>query len=282
MAAVDADAMVERAEKILATKRPLTEIELADAEEDLRQLDATEGNGASATMLRRIYTAIHRRVGPPSDLIVPLTGHDLLRRREQMGGQEPPAWVVPADFDHWLAVNSYYPREFVPLSLGLDPRPAGKGEPDLNAIVAALEWMGLLNVRHIHTRLRIVERRLGTDKIPLRDLLALASSEKWELPERLKETACALEDAAREPDEAAREPDLKSATPPSTKEKTTFLVILAGALRMAKVQVPIEENLAATAKAIVDEVYALGSKIGQRTVEQYLKKIPGALDRKAY
>ena len=71
----------------------------------------------------------------------------------------------------------------------------------------------------------------------------------------------------------------KKPDPLNTKERTTLLVVIGALARKAGIDV---EKPTTAAKAIVNALQEMGVQIGQRTVEECLKEIPDALDRKGY
>ncbi|WP_144290086.1 hypothetical protein [Ideonella sp. A 288] len=66
--------------------------------------------------------------------------------------------------------------------------------------------------------------------------------------------------------------------PLATKERTTLLCIVGTIAREAKFDISRPSKAAA---AIVDSAAAVGVKLGQRTVEEWLKRVPDALERRS-
>ena len=62
-----------------------------------------------------------------------------------------------------------------------------------------------------------------------------------------------------------------------TTERTSLLIIIAGLAKRAQIDVAKPSQ---AAKAILAEIDRLGAKVGQRTIEEHLKKIPDALERR--
>lgn len=65
----------------------------------------------------------------------------------------------------------------------------------------------------------------------------------------------------------------------TTKERTTLLVIIAALAARAKLDINAPST---AARAIVASADDLGVKVGERTVEEVLKDIPDALERRGY
>ena len=65
--------------------------------------------------------------------------------------------------------------------------------------------------------------------------------------------------------------------PLGTTERTSLLTIIAGLARLARLDVSKPSQ---AGKAIQAEIDKLGAKVGQRTIEEHLKKILDALERR--
>ena len=121
----------------------------------------------------------------------------------------------------------------------------------------------------LHTR--VLNSRGALSSLPARTLpdgadLVVRTTALDDLKARISESSSPDGDEPRSVDKPLR-----------TTERTSLLIIIAGLAKLAQIDVAKPSTAGKTIQVEIDK---LGAKLGQRTIEEHLKRIPDALERK--
>jgi len=183
---------------------------------------------------------------------------------------------------HWLAKGRVRLWQATVLSFGVDPDLVGFRGGEVHRI--AFVSVSSHDIEIYRRRLDQAESHVGESLVVAEEITAEVSGEpghKCMSMVRLRDFGAWMSGAGMKPPDWFPSPLAPKKDPDSfdPRERTTLLVMVAALAKKLKIDI---DHPTPAGKQIVDLAETqLGVSIGQRTVENSLKKVPSALDKKA-